>query len=100
MVKLIITGDVNLMNVTDGDVPFRRVKETLLSADLVFANLECCLSSRLNEGSAHVEGFFADPQIGGEALDLLISLIEDETPEIPRRTVPFAVIPRGSTQAA
>jgi DNA-binding LacI/PurR family transcriptional regulator len=39
-------------------------------------------------------------QIGSEALDLLISLIEDETPEIPRRTVPFAVIPRGSTQAA
>jgi DNA-binding LacI/PurR family transcriptional regulator len=38
-------------------------------------------------------------QIGSEALDLLISLIEDETPESPRRTVPFAVIPRGSTQA-
>jgi DNA-binding LacI/PurR family transcriptional regulator len=37
-------------------------------------------------------------QIGSEALDLLISLIEDETPESPQRTVPFAVIPRGSTQ--
>ena len=68
MVKLIVTGDVNLMNVTDGNVPFRRVKETFLAADLVFANLECCLSSRLNEGSTNVEGFFADPQVSAAAL--------------------------------
>jgi poly-gamma-glutamate capsule biosynthesis protein CapA/YwtB (metallophosphatase superfamily) len=68
MTKLIITGDVNLMNVTGGHVPLRRVKETLLSADLVFANLECCLSSRFNEGSTHVEGFFADPNVSAAAL--------------------------------
>jgi poly-gamma-glutamate synthesis protein (capsule biosynthesis protein) len=68
MLKLIVTGDVNLMNVTDGYVPFRRVKEKLLSADLVFANLECCLSSRFNEGSTHVEGFFADPDVSATAL--------------------------------
>jgi poly-gamma-glutamate capsule biosynthesis protein CapA/YwtB (metallophosphatase superfamily) len=68
MVKVIVTGDVNLMNVTDGNVPFRRVKETFLSADLAFANLECCLSSRLNEGSTHVEGFFADPAVSAVAL--------------------------------
>ncbi|HEY6259793.1 MAG TPA: CapA family protein [Xanthobacteraceae bacterium] len=68
MVKLIVAGDVNLMNVTDGNVPFRRVKETFRSADLVFANLECCLSSRFNEGSTHVEGFFADPNVSATAL--------------------------------
>jgi poly-gamma-glutamate synthesis protein (capsule biosynthesis protein) len=68
VIKLIVTGDVNLMNVTDGHVPFRRVKETLLSVDLVFANLECCLSSRFNEGSTHVEGFFADPDVSAVAL--------------------------------
>jgi poly-gamma-glutamate synthesis protein (capsule biosynthesis protein) len=68
MIKLIVTGDVNLMNVTGGRVPFRRVKDTLLSADLVFANLECCLSSRFNEGSTHVEGFFADPDVSAAAL--------------------------------
>jgi DNA-binding LacI/PurR family transcriptional regulator len=39
-------------------------------------------------------------QIGYEALDLLISLIEDGEAETPHRIVPFAVIPRGSTQAA
>jgi poly-gamma-glutamate synthesis protein (capsule biosynthesis protein) len=68
MLKLIITGDVNLMNVTDGNVPFRRVKEDFLAADLVFANLECCLASRNNEGSTNVEGFFADPAVAAAAL--------------------------------
>ncbi len=68
MLDLIITGDVNLMNVTDGAVPLRRVKERLLAADLVFANLECCLSARHNEGSTHVEGFFADPDVAASAL--------------------------------
>jgi len=39
-------------------------------------------------------------QIGTEALDLLISLIADDAPEVPHRIVPFAVIPRGSTQVS
>jgi poly-gamma-glutamate capsule biosynthesis protein CapA/YwtB (metallophosphatase superfamily) len=68
VLKLIITGDVNLMNVTDARVPFRRVKDTLRAADLVFSNLECCLTSRFNEGSTHVEGFFADPKVSAAAL--------------------------------
>lgn len=68
MLKLIITGDVNFMNVADARGPFRRVKETFLSADLVFCNLECCLTSNFNEGSTHVEGFFADPEIVAAAL--------------------------------
>lgn len=69
MVKVILTGDVNLMNVTDGEVPFRRVKETFQSADLVFSNLECCLTSNINEGSTSVEGFFADPKAASAALN-------------------------------
>jgi poly-gamma-glutamate capsule biosynthesis protein CapA/YwtB (metallophosphatase superfamily) len=68
VLELIITGDVNLMNVTDAQVPFRRVKDTLHAADLVFSNLECCLTSRFNEGSTHVEGFFADPKVAAAAL--------------------------------
>src|ERR1700709_146726 len=68
MLKLIITGDVNFMNVTDAHGPLRRVKETFLSADLVFCNLECCLTSKFNEGSTHVEGFFADPEVVASAL--------------------------------
>ncbi len=50
MVDLTLTGDVNLMNVPDGHVPFRKIKDAMRSSDLVFSNLECCLSSHLNEG--------------------------------------------------
>jgi poly-gamma-glutamate synthesis protein (capsule biosynthesis protein) len=65
---LLLTGDVNLMNVDDPDVPFRRVRERFDAADLVFSNLECCLSDRINEGSTSVEGFFANPQVAQTAL--------------------------------
>jgi poly-gamma-glutamate capsule biosynthesis protein CapA/YwtB (metallophosphatase superfamily) len=66
---LILAGDVNLMNVTDATLPFRRVADALNDADAVFANLECCL--HLPQRRSHAaEGFFADPQIGGEALRL------------------------------
>lgn len=68
MVQIILTGDVNLMNVTDARVPFRRVKETLRAADVVFSNLECCLAARSNVGAHNVEGFFADPAVAGAAL--------------------------------
>ena len=39
------------------------------SADVVFGNLECCLHLPSRRSHA-TEGFFADPQIGGEALRL------------------------------
>jgi poly-gamma-glutamate synthesis protein (capsule biosynthesis protein) len=65
--RLILTGDVNLMNVTDAAVPFRRVAAELHAADAVFGNLECCL--HIPERRSHsAEGFFAEPIIGGEAL--------------------------------
>src|SRR5215467_6323551 len=56
------------MNVADAQAPFRRVKQAFGSADLVFSNLECCLTSKANEGSTHVEGFFADPKVTATAL--------------------------------
>jgi poly-gamma-glutamate capsule biosynthesis protein CapA/YwtB (metallophosphatase superfamily) len=65
--RLILTGDVNLMNVTDSTVPFRRVAADLHAADAVFGNLECCLHIPAGH-STSAEGFFADPAIGGEAL--------------------------------
>lgn len=66
--KVILTGDVNLMRVTNPTVPFRYIAAELHSADVVFGNLECCL--HLQQQSHANEGFFADPQIGGEALQL------------------------------
>lgn len=67
--RLILTGDVNLMNVADATVPFRHVAAALHEADVVFGNLECCLHLPARRSHA-TEGFFADPQIGGEALRL------------------------------
>ena len=40
---MLLTGDVNLRNVTDPDVPFALAAETMREADVVFGNLEGCL---------------------------------------------------------
>ena len=66
--QMILTGDVNLMNVTDPAAPFARVRKVFAEATLVFSNLECCLYLPAGPHSFHNEGFFADPAAGGEAL--------------------------------
>ena len=66
--KMILTGDVNLMNVTDPLVPFSLVKDEFRAADVVFSNLECCLCPPPTDHSLDNEGFFADPAVAGEAL--------------------------------
>ena len=68
MARLILTGDVNLMNVTDATTPFRRVAAEFCAADLVFSNLECCLYAPPLTHSFHNEGFYADPSIGAASL--------------------------------
>lgn len=68
MPTLILTGDVNLMNVADPKTPFARIRDLFRSADLVFSNLECCLYTPPRGHSFHNEGFFADPDIGAAAL--------------------------------
>ena len=66
--KMILTGDVNLMNVTDPTVPFALVRDEFRAADIVFGNLECCLYQPPDKHSIEHEGFFANPDIAGEAL--------------------------------
>lgn len=66
--KLILTGDVNLMNVEDPRVPFARVAEEFGEADFVFSNLECCLYDPMPGHSHDNEGFYASPGPAGEAL--------------------------------
>jgi poly-gamma-glutamate capsule biosynthesis protein CapA/YwtB (metallophosphatase superfamily) len=68
--KLILTGDVNLMDVADPAVPFGKIAGELHAADVAFSNLECCLHLPSSPRSTSTEGFFADPEIGGEALQL------------------------------
>lgn len=64
---LMLTGDVNLMNVTDPRVPFALVKDTLRHADVLFGNLECCFYEPAGEHPVEHEGFYA-PLASAEAL--------------------------------
>lgn len=66
--RLILTGDVNLMGISDPTTPFRKTYDLFRAADVAFGNLECCLHRPLSNHSLSNEGFFADPAVGGEAL--------------------------------
>jgi hypothetical protein len=69
ILKILLTGDVNLMNVTNPADPFAKVATEFKSADLVFSNLECCF---YEPDAAHAfdrEGFFA-PLASAEALKI------------------------------
>jgi poly-gamma-glutamate capsule biosynthesis protein CapA/YwtB (metallophosphatase superfamily) len=68
-INLIMTGDVNLMNVGDPAVPFGKVADEFRATDMVFSNLECCLYDPPHGHSVSNEGFFADPK-AGKALPL------------------------------
>jgi poly-gamma-glutamate capsule biosynthesis protein CapA/YwtB (metallophosphatase superfamily) len=68
--RMILTGDVNMINVTDPAVPFAVVADEFRATEIVFCNLECCLYQPPTAHSLEHEGFFADPQVAGEALTL------------------------------
>jgi hypothetical protein len=68
MTTLMLTGDVNLMKITDAAVPFALIGNELKAADVIFSNLECLLYTTPPGHSISNEGFFADPVIGGDAL--------------------------------
>lgn len=67
--NLILTGDINLLGVTDPAVPFAKVAEDLKRADIVFSNLECCFYEPGSERSVEDEGFYATLR-SAEALKL------------------------------
>jgi poly-gamma-glutamate capsule biosynthesis protein CapA/YwtB (metallophosphatase superfamily) len=56
---LMLTGDVNLMNVIDPRVPFARVRHTLRQADVLFGNLESCFYEPAAGHPVEREGFYA-----------------------------------------
>jgi len=68
MHRMILTGDINLMNVDDPAIPFARVREEFRAADIVFSNLECCLYDPPHGHAVETEGFYAASRTGGEAL--------------------------------
>jgi poly-gamma-glutamate synthesis protein (capsule biosynthesis protein) len=59
--QLLLTGDINLMNVEDPRAPFARAATVLKGADARFANLECCFYAPPGKHSLGDEGFFAAP---------------------------------------
>lgn len=61
--KLVFAGDINLMNVSDPEAPFVRVRDVLGAADARFANLECCFYDPPAARSLSDEGFYARPEI-------------------------------------
>jgi len=61
---LLFTGDINLMNVIDPQLPFSKVLDVMQAADLRFGNLECCLYEPPAALSAADEGFYASPASG------------------------------------
>jgi poly-gamma-glutamate capsule biosynthesis protein CapA/YwtB (metallophosphatase superfamily) len=67
--NLILTGDINLLGVSDPSIPFARVRDRLRAADVVFANLECCFYEPDGERSPEDEGFYA-PLKAAEALSI------------------------------
>ncbi len=67
--KIILTGDINLMGVTDPTIPFAQIGEVTRNADVVFANLECCFYEPAAERSTEEEGFYASLK-SAEALTL------------------------------
>lgn len=66
--SLLLTGDINLQKITDADAPFRKVKDSLMAADVVISNLECLLAAPQKAHSIDNEGFFADPIVSTKVL--------------------------------
>jgi len=61
---MLLTGDVNLMNVTDPTLPFAQIGGVLNEADVLFGNLECCFYQPGDAAAVTDEGFFASPAAG------------------------------------
>ncbi|MES2564838.1 MAG: CapA family protein [Pseudomonadota bacterium] len=66
---LMLTGDINLMNVTNPEAPFALVGAVLKQADVRFSNLECLFYEPPGKRSLSDEGFCASPAIA-QALKL------------------------------
>jgi len=68
MPKVMLTGDINLMNSKPGETPFRPVQAMLGAADFIASNLECSLYTPPNGHAIEHEGFFVDPALGASLL--------------------------------
>lgn len=68
--EIYLTGDINLLNITDPKHPFKKVKEVLQPADLIFSNLECCFFDTIRSGTLEGrEGFFVPTKLADALVD-------------------------------
>jgi poly-gamma-glutamate capsule biosynthesis protein CapA/YwtB (metallophosphatase superfamily) len=71
--RILLAGDINLIDVDDSQRVFHRVAPVLRAADAVYANLECCLfdpaekREMMRDDQSGFEGLYAPPR-AGEAL--------------------------------
>ena len=74
--KIYLTGDINLLNVSDSQHPFQHLKKTLEPADLIFSNLECCFFDTSRPGTiSGREGFFVPTKLAEALFDGGISAV-------------------------
>lgn len=66
---LFLLGDINFLGVTDAAGLFDRVRPVLAGADMVFANLECCLFDAPAD-YAERRGFYAPAHLGRALVEL------------------------------
>jgi len=66
--RIILTGDINLMGVEDPAVPFSLLQKEFQAADIVFGNLETCLYDAPGGQPHKNPAFFAPAGPAGEAL--------------------------------
>ncbi|BBK30536.1 poly-gamma-glutamate synthesis protein (capsule biosynthesis protein) [Stella humosa] len=71
---LFLLGDINFLGVADAAGLFDRVKPALAGADLVFANLECCLFDP-PAGYAETRGFYAPARLAAALADLGVDAV-------------------------
>ena len=71
---LFLLGDINFLGVEEASGLFERVKPALAGADMVFANLECCL---FDAPAAYAErrGFYAPARLGVALADLGVDAV-------------------------
>ena len=61
--SLLMTGDINLLDVEDATGPFKKVAHSLAAADIVISNLECMLDTRLKSTLSNTKASTLTPML-------------------------------------
>lgn len=74
--QIYLTGDINLLNISDPNQPFEFLKPVLEPADLIFSNLECCFYDTDRAATINGrEGFYVPTRLAMSLRDGGISAV-------------------------